>query len=327
MGIEIPKLVENVEAEKMATIRKNGIWGAAMDLKNDGRITTEQFNEAWGKSTVHVGDKDVPISEAGVVKDAQLRFNASTNTFEVVKAGEHFKVDTNQDLYDAYKKVDKEPPGWLKEAVAEEKHLSTDAEIVEKAAVHAETRPAAKFSDEVLKMNTTHDIPVDDIKGFEKELENNFVNKSFLDQQQAVKALRESTNHLREVVEQEVDATLQKPYENLLAVSEQKLAAMESHASFRAHKEYWGGVQQEWRGKMGLTRQEFGTITKWRVGDVLNIEKQLGSGTYSADTALEEKIALHKEGLEEFAEYLKKLGADSKSSRYFKVGDVLKKTF
>ena len=43
--------------------------------------------------------------------------------------------------------------------------------------------------------------------------------------------------------------------------------------------------------------------------------------------SLEEKIALHKEGLEEFAEYLKKLGADSKSSRYFKVGDVLKKTF
>jgi len=123
---ETSPATETVEAIT-GTIKEGGsAWAAARDLVESGKITQEQFAEAWSSpastaelssgTTVHIselglthaGDQFVYISEVEGVPAH----------FEVIDyADDTFHIGDNQDLADAFEAEGKEVPEWLEETL------------------------------------------------------------------------------------------------------------------------------------------------------------------------------------------------------------------
>ncbi len=111
------------------TVKQGGsAWQAAREMVNAGKITEEQFKEAWSSPASMVklqsGTK-IHISELGLTHAGdQVVYVAEARGvpahFEVIDyPRDKFHIGSNQDLADAFKAEGRPIPGWLQEALGE----------------------------------------------------------------------------------------------------------------------------------------------------------------------------------------------------------------
>lgn len=108
------------EAKFVATIDKGeDASQAAYSLVKEGKITKEDFREAWKHSTVEIRGVKVPISEVELVHSGDQVVYApgaggAPGHFEIIDyPKDRFSLGTGEDLYKIYEKIGKEPPEWL----------------------------------------------------------------------------------------------------------------------------------------------------------------------------------------------------------------------
>lgn len=115
------------EAHHTATIGRGGsVSQAAHSLVKEGKLSAEQFKQAWDSSFVEIKGVKVPIKDISLVHSGdQVVYvegvNGSAGRFEVVDyAKDKLGLGTNQDLFAMYEKSGKEVPAWLEKATMED---------------------------------------------------------------------------------------------------------------------------------------------------------------------------------------------------------------
>lgn len=322
------EMLESVSKEQVATasVSRHGLWGAAQELRRQGAISLEQFNEAWEKTKVTTSaGKEIPISEAGFVKDAQLRFNTLTHRFEVFNGGEYFKVGTNQNLHEAFQKAGKPDPQWLKIALVEEQHQRTESEFAAEVAARASARPAGELPPEFANLKLASGVSFNNMEGFKKWLDGEFAGQPLWIQEPEIEELRKNAGELRYALENM--AFLKRPkFEELASIVDQKVAAMEKHPSYLEQKMYWADKERELREQLGLSRQQFSDLThKWTVKRLLEVVQSESPGSKGKLTELERELA-QNHGAIELAQYIKRNGGGGLNTQHLRVGEFLKIT-
>ncbi len=114
------------EANHTVTIGKGGsVAQAAREMVKEGKLSAEQFRQAWENSYAEVKGIKVPIKDISLVHSGDqvvyVPEAGGAGHFEVVDyAKDKLGIGTNQDLYAMYEKSGKEAPAWLQKATLED---------------------------------------------------------------------------------------------------------------------------------------------------------------------------------------------------------------
>lgn len=153
----------SVVAPIEATIEKGGsLWKAGKTLVSEGKITQEQFAQAWSNvNSVHTLESgtSVHISELGLVHPGdQLVYVAEHNGvpahFQVVDTADALHVGTNADLAEAFDRAGKPRPAWLVKALETQTAVMENVDtLVESATEAADSATAEAVASSVGDVN------------------------------------------------------------------------------------------------------------------------------------------------------------------------------
>lgn len=281
-------------AEKIMVVSKGGsVWETAMDMKRQGIMTTEQFNEAWEKSTVVINGKEVPLRDAWLVhgKDA-LRFveRPQGPRLELIDAKDAFKVGTYKELGDAYDALGKEKPQALREALAQEQHLPNAAKRLEELANTKIARPAANpnIFEGIKNAPTAEGGSLVGVLENSKSYIETFEKASLADQEITIQRWEHTLQDLRNLKGQ---PNIDQAFLNDLTKTENLFSQLQKNEAYLGNLKAWGEVGKFWSPKLGLDANEWRAFTeRWTVEKFLRAAEQIKDHEFKPANAIERAL-------------------------------------
>lgn len=318
-GILSQKLIDNMRKawegkldalgkEPMATIGKgSNIWEASRSLigEGEGKISKEQWLEAWEKSTVMIDGKEVSLRDAWLVhKEDALRFVETPQgpRLELIDAKDAFKVGTYKELAQAYDALGKEKPPALREALAQEQHLPSAAKQLENLANTKIARPAADPSmfEGIKNAPTAEGGSLAAILENPKSYISTFEKASFADQEATIQEWERTIQDLRNLKGQ---PNIDQAFLDSLTKTEKMFAQLQENEAYLQNARAWEALKKEWGRKVGVSEAQFAELSdKWTVGQFLDIAKKIENRDFVPSDPLSKVLEARRLGTLEMAE-------------------------
>lgn len=338
---EITKQLEKIEGgsllkaavagEPIATIGKGGnIWEAAMELKRQGHLTTDQFNEAWEKSG---------LADKGFVKPgATIRFDAIDGLLKVSEAKD------NEFLYHALvaegkiKAGEPAPPQyqWLEKARGIEHHAPSPGEQAAHVAALAEARPAMtkETLEEMMRERAAGGATLKEFLGNHNAYMKDFESASLSDQEAVIADIERGFEHVHRAAQLE---TMYRPEirDELLGLEKQAgllLKDLQDNPAYLEHVKAWETFKHAWEVDGGFTGEKERLfdhmMNRWTVDKYLDTVRKMEKGLFEprVGDSLEQHLVIHRNGFLGLSQEVIKKINETKPSLKTNLGRFLKNT-